>query len=77
MAKTEVMLWNKDKTRSVRASLIRNFMITHATWEKPGESTFVLYGWYNKHESFLFGEFDNPKEAQTFLTNLHKQIEGR
>ena len=77
MTKIDMMLWNKDRTQSVRASKIRNFMIAHPSWDKSDESIIALYGWYNENEYFLFGVFNTPGEAQTFLANLHKQIEGR
>ena len=77
MTKLDVMLWNKDRTQSVRASKIRNFAIVHPTWERQNQTIFAIFGWFNKDEYFLFGEFDTPSEAQAFLTNLHKQIEGR
>ena len=76
MAQFDVMLWNKDKTQSVRASKIRSFMIAHPPWETPLQKIFTVYGWYNDSESFHFGDFDTPSEANAFLTNIHKQIEG-
>ena len=71
----EEMLWNKEKTQSVRASKVRNFGIypeqltTQRGWK--------LLGWYNSNEDFYFGYFETEDKARDFLTALHEQIERR
>jgi len=74
----EKMLWNKDKTKSVKASKIRSFSIvrgfttgwaTKTTW-------YEVLGWFNNENYFHFGAFPSEDEARNFLEKLHKQIEG-
>jgi len=75
MTKLDVMLWNQDKTESVRASKIRSFGV----YEEPVHSitAFKLLGWFNANEYFYFGNWGTIQQAQMFLIDLHKQIEGR
>lgn len=82
MPKLDVMLWNKDKTESVRASKIRSFSVypqTDIISSIPFKTrtTYILRGWYNANEYFYFGWWDTKEEAQAYLEGLHKQIEGR
>ena len=74
---TDVMLWNQDKTESVRASKIRSFGIYPEHTIPPGWDKFKLLGWFNANEYFYFGNWETKQQAQMFLTDLHKQIEGR
>ena len=71
----EAMLWNKDRTESVRASKIRNFGIyqEQLTLQRRG---WKLLGWYNSNEYFYFGYFETEEETRRFLDEIHKQIEG-
>lgn len=73
MAKFDVMLWNKDETEFVCASKIRSFGI-YGEWDSKG---YKVLGWFNKDEYFHFGSWEKVQQAQMFLTNLHKQVEGR
>lgn len=80
----DTMLWNIDKTQSVRASRVRNFGIYQEPYI-PGSLTaiatkgyrFKLLGWFNQNEYFYFGSWDTEEEARAYLEGLHKQIEGR
>jgi hypothetical protein len=74
----DVMLWNKGKTESVRASKIRSFGI-YPEHTVPGEhpNAHKLLGWFNANEEFYFGWWDTKKEAQAYLEELHALIEGR
>jgi len=72
MAK-DLFLWNKNKTASVRASMIREIHI----YRKIGASTdeyFEVTGWFNKEEDFCFGFFETEDEARMFVRGLHRQI---
>lgn len=73
---TDAMLWNKDKTESVRASKIRSFGI-YSEYTIPPKSRSKLLGWFSANEYFHFGFWDTEDEARTYLVELHKQIEGR
>lgn len=73
MTKLDVMLWNKNKTESVRASKIRSFGI-YGGWDSKG---YKLLGWFSKDEYFHFGSWETAQQAQMFLMDLHRQIEGR
>ena len=81
MAKIDIMLWNKDKTESVRASKIRSFGIykepTYSSIALDYADKFKLLGWYNENEYFYFGNWETQQQAQMVLTDIHKQIEGR
>ena len=81
MTKLDVMLWNQDKTESVRASKIRSFRVyarpVYSVTAQDYISRFELLGWFNANESFYFGDWETKQQAQMFLADLHKQIEGR
>ena len=72
MARLDAMLWNQERTESVCASKIRSFGI-YGEWDAKG---YKLLGWFNANESFHFGKWETPQQAQMFLMSLHKQIEG-
>jgi len=72
--KREKMLWNKYKTASVRASKIREIMLTNFR-DHRGKYWYVVKGWFNANEAFSFGEFESEDEARAFIEALHKQIE--
>ena len=74
---TDAMLWNKDKTESVRASKIRSFGIYEDHVGMRQDKKFKLLGWYNENVCFTFGFWDTEEEAGAYLEGLHKQIEGR
>ena len=81
------MLWNKDKTESVRASKIRNFTINHrfglaggylgGIRDASSPPYYALEGWYNSNENFYLGEFELRVDAEKFLEEIHAKIEGR
>jgi len=76
--KKEKMLWNKDKTKSVKASKIRSFSIVRGfttSWSTKG-TWYEVLGWFNNEDYFNFGAFSTEAEARNFLEKLHKQIEG-
>jgi len=70
----EAMLWNKDKTESVKASKIRSFGVYGVF---PPDRGYKVLGWFNSNESFHFGCWDTVVEAHKYLRSLHAQIEGR
>jgi len=59
--------WNKKRTSSVVLDKIKEYSIN----QSPISDLYELRGWYNKENSFLFGEFETEKEAQAFLTCIH------
>jgi hypothetical protein len=77
MAKLDVMLWNKERTESVRASKIRSFGVYHEHTISAHWDAYKLLGWYNQDEYFYFGWWENQEQAQEYLENIHAQIEGR
>jgi len=69
------MLWNKNKTRSVRASLIRAIEIVGYF---EGQKVKVE-GWIavsGPTDTFDFGEFESYEKAVAFVEILHNLIEG-
>jgi hypothetical protein len=85
MINKEVMLWNNDRTQSVRASKIRSFMITSVlvkvnpvtTAGQQWNTVWRLTGWYNEEQCFTFGEYASQSLAEYILNKIHEQIEGR
>lgn len=73
---TEKMLWNVDKTASVKASKIRHFSITKSLHRMPDLDMCVVNGWYNPNEGFYFGEFKGLEAAQEYLQGIHDYIES-
>lgn len=71
---SEVMLWNKDKTESVKASKIRSFGVYGVFSPDRG---YKVLGWFNSNESFYFGNWDTIEDAHKYLEGLHARIEGR
>lgn len=75
--KKEVMLWNKDRTASVKASKIRDFAI----YENSKIGALKLVGWFSPNrrsmDCFTFGFFETKELAQFFLLDLHNKIEGK
>ena len=80
MAKPDIMLWDKDRKTSVKASKLREIGIypARAEWYpmKP-EGFCKVLGWYSSSEYFHFGYFNTEDEARQFVEDLHRQIEGR
>lgn len=70
----EVMLWNKDKTHSCKASKIREINIYPCHHLDPKGMEAKVLGWYNPNEDFLFGYFTHEGSAKAFVEDLHKQI---
>lgn len=69
-----VMLWNVERTRSVKASSIREFSITKSMGKM---NSWALNGWYNPNDCFEFGLFDTDGQARAFLEAIHAKIEGK
>lgn len=72
----EVMLWDKDKLRSAKASKLREIGIypsSTMTWGSGG-NTVEVRGWYNSNEGFYFGSFATTEEARDFVERLHLQM---
>lgn len=67
------MLWNQNKTASVKASKIRDISIL-PTRMGDGEG-FNVKGWHSAKDYFHFGDFDLAVDASAFVHSLHKQIE--
>jgi len=70
----EVMLWNKDKTKAVRASCIQVLTLNSKKSSALG-LPLVIKGWFNTEDSFTFGEFPSEEKAREFMTQLCKLIE--
>jgi len=73
----EKMLWNRDRTASVRASKIREITVTQTRLLNQDKAVYVVRGWYNHNECFTFGEFLTKSGANRCVNRLHKIIEGR
>lgn len=73
----EIMLWNKDKTESVKASKIGCFGIYPEYPVLGGDKKYKVLGWFDSDRYFYFGNWDTKEEAGAYLETLHKQIEGR
>ena len=73
----EKMLWNGDRTASVKASKIRAITVTPTRMLTHEKEVYDVRGWYNATESFGFGEFPTKSVASRFVNKLHKIIEGR
>lgn len=71
--KREKMLWNLDKTGSIKASKIREISILPA--RMGAGQGFDVKGWINAKEYFHFGCFDQAEDARVFVKGLHEQIE--
>jgi hypothetical protein len=62
--------WNKDMTASVVLAKVKEFTITKDENEK-----YVVRGWYNKLNSFLFGRFETLPQARQFLDDkIHNRM---
>ena len=65
MGKIKVV-WNKDCTRSVVLQKMKEFSI------EEFNNKFLVKGWYNKDNCFLFGDFGTREEAEIYLGEIHK-----
>ena len=64
--------WNEDNTKSVVLSKIKEFSIDP---KYIGErDLFLVQGWYNKENSFIFGTFDSESKAMDYLEGIHKLV---
>ena len=69
--------WNKDRTKSVVLSKLKEFTINEHTELLVGSGVqisttkFYVRGWFNLENSFLFGEFDDKPAAEEFLEMIH------
>jgi hypothetical protein len=73
MAKhTDIYLYNKSYTHSVKANRVREFIIHEGIWRhKSGHwEGYEVRGWVNDNESFLFGKFKTRDEAKRFVDKL-------
>jgi len=73
----EKMLWNRNRTASVRASKIREITVTETRMLNQDKGVYVVRGWYNHNECFTFGEWTTRSGANRWVNTLHKIIEGR
>ena len=74
----EIMLWNNDRTAVCKAGKIREIVVYHGRHESSNDRLHSeVKGWYNKEEYFDFGWFNTEDEANKFMEELQKQIEGR
>ena len=70
--KKQSVAWNKDKTKSVVLSKLKEFTIQE-TFHSP-QQIFAVRGWYNQENFFLFGEFNTVEEARDFLEQIHNMF---
>ena len=61
--------WNVTKTKSVVLAKLKEFSIDEAAGGFPG---WIVRGWYNKENCFIFGNFTTRKEAEDYLEEVHK-----
>lgn len=69
--KKAAVLWNKDRTGYVVTKHVEGVTIS----QLPDEESWVVRGWYDKKEYFLFGCFSNMREATEFAVDLQKELE--
>lgn len=60
--------WNVARTKSVVLVKLKEFSIDE---KATGSTGWVVRGWYNKENCFVFGDFPTHKEAEDFLENVH------
>lgn len=65
-------LWDKEQTRSVVASKLREINI-HS--EPSQNFPWKVLGWYNSHDYFYFGSFESVGDARFFILSLHERME--
>lgn len=64
------MAWNRSQTSMVVLNKIKEYTIT----ENINNKKFSVRGWFNKENSFLFGDdFETLPIAQLFLLDLNKK----
>ena len=73
--------WNKEKTKSVVLSKLKEFTISDRIvgLTKPEGALSAVYdyevrGWFNQENSFMFGSFTTNEEAVAFLESIHKMF---
>lgn len=71
MAKQGVA-WNKDRTKSVVLSKLKEFTINE-NFSTP-EKSWTVRGWFNQENYFYFGDFPTKQEAEDFLENIHRMF---
>jgi hypothetical protein len=65
------MFWNREKTKSVVISKIKEFTICQNTYNNK----YSVRGWYNKENFFVFGDdFETLPQAQKFLEDIHARM---
>lgn len=63
--------WNKEKSESVVLSKLKSFTIKDEAWRAQAPmSSWVVRGWYNETNSFVFGAWDTEEEAREFLNEI-------
>lgn len=70
--KPQKCAWNKDKTKSVVLAKLKEFTITYR--QESDSIVWLVKGFFNLENSFLFGEFSSEKEAQDFLESIHNMF---
>ena len=71
------MIWNLERTASVKVSKVRQFTINKGTWPtKDIPEYWELKAWYNANESFYIGQFTVQSDAEYHLSKIHDFIEG-
>lgn len=71
----EKMLWNVNRTQSVKQSKLREFEISRHAFIETGLEYRVV-GWFDKKDFFSFGYFNTNEDALEFLKDLHEEIES-
>jgi hypothetical protein len=60
--------WNVNRTKSVVLVKLKEFSINE------DNSQWVVRGWYNRENCFIFGSFITHKEAENFLETIHNML---
>lgn len=71
----EKMLWNVNKTQSVKQSKLRELEIVPHPFSVTGYD-YQVVGWFDKKDSFSFGYFQMKEDALEFMKDLHEEIES-
>lgn len=65
-----MMIWNQDKTASLRSWLVRKIVIS----QYGGLAT--VRAWVSGKESFVLGQFNTISEAQGYVDEIHKMLDA-
>lgn len=71
---SQKVAWNKDRTKSVVLSKLKEFTITNMEQQSHMAKPWSVRGWFNQENSFSFGQFETEAEARNFLESIHRMF---